>query len=924
MAVKIPIYEDRLVPQGGVQAQARPVEVSDAIGRGMQRLGEAGTQLAGIEMRSLAEKMDADAVASVGSRLAEATGFYHQRVTDLSKGVDDNGFVTGNDGKPLLDAQGRGVSVVQQVRKEFDDWSKTFLGGIQSQKAQIYARTHVNSLWTSTYSRALAEEARIGVEVRDNQLDKSIASYAALAQTDDTTVEASLQAVKQAIANVGYDVAKRDAKALAAQKTIVEAAVQGAIQRNPDIARSAIEQRFRAALPANAVEASPLAPPAESRAAGDGVRDIVWRAEGGAAQNPQPGQSARGGGIIDSTWATYARRLNLGPELRGTREGFDRVWGAYQADARQTIGRDLTAGEQYLAWFLGPAGAKAFLEADRDADARQVYGQAAGERVAGEAFRVNGDLLRPGMTVGAVLDKVNAHYARFGGDPGAAGQQVSAAAPARPVPPALASLVDKLQADRVVPMLHAAISEEHRQSATFRTQVTQLIDDHQAQAMTGQPPQRPLTAADFNKAFGLEGPSRFEAYQQNLQVGQDIAAMQTMPPQDIADTLQRAQPVPDSPGFALQARRYAAMAEAANKISVARVADPIHAAIAARINDAKPLDFSTQEAFAESLRQRDGLALTMSETYGTPYRLLSKAEAETLTASLATMTSGQKLSYLDTIRRALTSPEAYRAVVQQVAADSPVTAVAGEILVAPGQSVGRRLFSSNVTYEPREVAARLLEGEALLNPTKAARGEDGRGKTFPMPLEKDMQQRFADEVGMAFAGDPNGAHIAYQAVKAWYAGESARTGDIKGALDSSRFGAAIEAVLGGKTSVNGRTDVLRPWGMSETMFLDLAKEKFDAAIAANNYKGTVLDNWGVYGLQAGGGRDKYLVTSGNGFLLGRDGNPVVIDMTRGVNNLPLVPVDGASPTPPPPSYEPPGAQRPERVEAPSARRQPTR
>ena len=29
------------------------------------------------------------------------------------------------------------------------------------------------------------------------------------------------------------------------------------------------------------------------------------------------------------------------------------------------------------------------------------------------------------------------------------------------------------------------------------------------------------------------------------------------------------------------------------------------------------------------------------------------------------MTSGQKLSYLDTIRRALTSPEAYRAVVQQ-------------------------------------------------------------------------------------------------------------------------------------------------------------------------------------------------------------------------------------------------------------------
>lgn len=139
---------------------------------------------------------------------------------------------------------------------------------------------------------------------------------------------------------------------------------------------------------------------------GGDIRERVWRAEGGEAQNPAPGQTARGGGITDGTWTQYAGRLGLTQEQRGTRAAFDAVWGAYQADARAAIGRDLTPGEQYAAWFLGIGGAKAFFAAPRDADARTVYGQAAGEGIADQAFRVNGNLMRPGMTVGQVLDAV--------------------------------------------------------------------------------------------------------------------------------------------------------------------------------------------------------------------------------------------------------------------------------------------------------------------------------------------------------------------------------------------------------------------------------------------------------------------------------------------------------------------------------------
>lgn len=156
------------------------------------------------------------------------------------------------------------------------------------------------------------------------------------------------------------------------------------------------------------VEADRVLPKPGDPVAPASLADRVWQIEGSAARNPAPGQTARGGGITDGTWTQYSSRLGLAPEQRGAREAFNAVWAAYQADARRTIGRDLTAGEQYAAWFLGIAGAKTFLSLPRDADARQAYGRAAGEDIAEQAFRVNGSMMRPGMTVGQVLDQIEA------------------------------------------------------------------------------------------------------------------------------------------------------------------------------------------------------------------------------------------------------------------------------------------------------------------------------------------------------------------------------------------------------------------------------------------------------------------------------------------------------------------------------------
>lgn len=140
------------------------------------------------------------------------------------------------------------------------------------------------------------------------------------------------------------------------------------------------------------------------------VVDVVFRAEnpaGDARRNPNSTASGPGQ-ITDQTWSAYAARLGLRPEQRNDRAAHVAIFQAYQADAKTAIGRDLTPGEQYAAWVLGIGGAKAFIEASPDTDARALYGRVAGDNRARRAFSTNGDLMRPGMTTGQVLQALSA------------------------------------------------------------------------------------------------------------------------------------------------------------------------------------------------------------------------------------------------------------------------------------------------------------------------------------------------------------------------------------------------------------------------------------------------------------------------------------------------------------------------------------
>jgi hypothetical protein len=293
----------------------------------------------------------------------------------------------------------------------------------------------------------------------------------------------------------------------------------------------------------------------------------------------------------------------------------------------------------------------------------------------------------------------------------------------------------------------------------------------------------------------------------------------------------------------------------------------------------KPLDMTQPDTMVGELANRAATAAAMRDRYGTPYRILTANEAQQLGQVLQSFPTAGKLAYLEQMRRGLYSdPQAFRALMAQIAPDSPVTAVAASILTAQDNArVPGGMFSADTILQPRKVAETMLEGEAILNPTKASQKQDGRGGKFPMPKEKDLELAFQDKVGVAFRNDPAGMSVAYQAFKAYYAGAASQRGVLSEAIDNKLAREALEAATGGVIDFNGAGQVLKPWGMSDDNFKGEITRQFNAAMQATGYKGTSLDNLRGYGL-LGLGQGRYAVVNGPDALRAPDGQPVILTL----------------------------------------------
>ncbi|WP_069943061.1 hypothetical protein [Pseudomonas putida] len=296
--------------------------------------------------------------------------------------------------------------------------------------------------------------------------------------------------------------------------------------------------------------------------------------------------------------------------------------------------------------------------------------------------------------------------------------------------------------------------------------------------------------------------------------------------------------------------------------------------------DIAPLDLNS-ENLPEVLSDRVTAIQGMRKQFGPTVALkpLLPQEAKTISAQLENMSPDQQSQLFGKLHAAMGDDQAYVGAMQQIAPDSPVRALTG--MLAGKQ---RSLTTSTHWFRPDEVvssgdvAKTLALGESILNKSKSQKGQDGTAK-FPIPEQGDFETALNNRLGTVFAGQPQSYGLAAQAVKSYYTGAAAETGDVSGKLNNSLMDKAIKATVGEVVDYNG-TKTLAPWGMPSDTFKNAAQQALVQTMKAQGMSDQDLATASALTLRQA--RDGvYYVMQGNQYKYGADGKPLMINVNGG-------------------------------------------
>lgn len=403
----------------------------------------------------------------------------------------------------------------------------------------------------------------------------------------------------------------------------------------------------------------------------------------------------------------------------------------------------------------------------------------------------------------------------------------------------------------------------------FKAQLVDQVQDATAAYLKGIQFDNPPSQGDFINAFGYrEGTQRFNDFENLRVAGQYIGSFRTMPTASIQQYVSDLKnQVGNGEGLAGRAAAFDHVQAAADEVIKQRKADPIQFSLSS--GQTKPIDMSNQNNFGQSIGLRASQVSELARAYGTPLTFFSKEEESQIGKFFRDAPVSQQSAYLDTIHKSTGGGKPYMAALQQISANAPSAAVAGILMDKPGGVVAEKnWFNPDVSVSPSTASQTILAGAAARKGSKEAKG-------ITMPKENDMRLEFSNTVKDAFAGDAQGASMAYDVAKDYYAGVMAQKGDLSGELDSDVWEQAINVATGGVHDYNGMGNVLLPWGMSSEQFDKEVNQAWETQVTGASVKAPP----GQYGLQSYGD-SQYLVKLGTGYLLKQDGTPVVIDLTQ--------------------------------------------
>ncbi len=409
-----------------------------------------------------------------------------------------------------------------------------------------------------------------------------------------------------------------------------------------------------------------------------------------------------------------------------------------------------------------------------------------------------------------------------------------------------------------------------QQQAEYKTMIDSQVRDATAAYMRGVEFPNPPGEADFIAAYGVrEGNLRYTEFRNTQIAGQYIGSFRNMPTSSITAYVEQLRPDTGETGegYASRAALYDNVVSAANQVIKQRQSDPVQFSLAS--GQAKPIDMSNKDNFGQSVALRAAQVSDLAKSYGTPLTFFSKDEANQIGVFFRDAPVSQQAAYLDTIRQSTGGGQVYMSALQQISANAPSAAVAGILMDKPGGILAEKnWFNPDVSVSPETAAQTILAGAAARKGTDDAKG-------IPMPKDADLRLEFSDMVKDAFAGDAQGASMAYEIAKDYYAGVMAKKGVVSGEIDNDVWKQAVNVATGGVHDYNGMGNVLLPWGMSAEQFDKQVNQAWNEQVVGSGIKTPP----GQYGLQSYGD-SQYLVKLGTGYLLKDDGSPVVLNLTQ--------------------------------------------
>lgn len=447
----------------------------------------------------------------------------------------------------------------------------------------------------------------------------------------------------------------------------------------------------------------------------------------------------------------------------------------------------------------------------------------------------------------------------------------SSSAPRDPAAPTGYPVLDALPADWKMHVLQLARAQSHEDMAVARESLRGKVQDATAEYMTTGMASKPPNEAEFIRAFGqAEGPIHYRDFQNVAALGQTLQQVKTLPASALVSMLQSSKPAPGD-GFAARQHNYEILSSAVQQVQQARMEDPVAYALTSKSYGIQPLQrLDDPKALSGELARRAAAAPQMAADYGTAPQLLTKGEAKALSANIKAAPVEEQKQQLATIFRGVQDMGLFKQTMQAIAPDNPTAAVAGIY-----QARGLR------TTDSRDVADLILRGQSILKPDSKTDGSGHQGgdSLIKMPEAKLMLSDWNSVTGDAFKGKEQASDLFQQTAKAIYAAKSAEEGDYSGVIDSKRWKQSIMLATGGIESHNG-SKVVMPYGYGYDRFQDELKAQSERIVRDGGALNTTASEMMRLPVEnIGDGR--YLFRRGAGYLVSKDGRPVMADLSGG-------------------------------------------